>query len=118
MDHTVLESRSKKSTTGVYSGIFHFVIDYEEAMNCTLIRFADDIKLGVTVEYAQEQCYYPEGPKQARGMGLQEPYEIQGQVLSMPWQWKRSKASWARLTGAQIDGSDYSSLLYPPLDSI
>lgn len=83
MDHTVLEARSKKSTTGVYSGIFHIVIDCEEAMKCTLMRFADDIKLGETVEYSQEQCCYPEGPIQARGMSLQELYEIQeGQVLS------------------------------------
>lgn len=83
MDHTVLEARSKKSTTGVYSGIFHFVIDCEEAMKFTLIRFTDHIKLGETVKYAQERCYYQEGPIQARGMGLQEPCEVQqGQVLS------------------------------------
>ena len=83
MDHTALEGRSKKSITGVYCGIFRFVIDCEEAMKCTLIRFADDIKLGETVEHAQEQCCYPEGPIQARGIGLQELYEIQQeQVLS------------------------------------
>lgn len=70
MDHTALEARSKKSTVGVCSGIFHFVIDYEEAMKCTPIRFADDIKLGETVEYAQEQCCYTEEPIQARQVGL------------------------------------------------
>lgn len=43
----------------------------------------DDIKWGETVKYAQEQCCYPEGPIQARGMGLQELHEIQqGQVLN------------------------------------
>lgn len=39
MDHTVLEVRNKKSTTGVYFEILHFVIGCEEAMECILVTF-------------------------------------------------------------------------------
>lgn len=84
MDHTVLEARSKKSTTHFCSGISRFVIDCEESMKCPLIRYKDNIKLGETVESLQEQCCYPEGLKQPRGLGLQKLYEIQQDQVPHP----------------------------------
>jgi len=45
-------SQGQEENTRVYCGIFYFVIDGEEAMKCTLIRSAGNIKFGETVKYA------------------------------------------------------------------
>lgn len=68
-------------------------------LECLLIKFTDDTKLGECKWYAQKQGCCPEGPE-AGGMGWQEPYEILTNMKS--WTWGAlvpcSSSSWG-LTG-------------------
>ena len=77
----------------------------------------DDIKLGVTSQYTQEQGCHLERPKQAGGMGWQEPHEIQQEQTKSPDLGLNKLLQWCRLGAAGLGISPDDKVLGVWVDS-
>lgn len=80
VDHLLPGACNGVGATGSILGpvLLNLVIsDLEEVMERTLVRFADNAKLGVAGQHSPWKGCHSEAPTQAGGMGQQKPHEIQ-----------------------------------------
>lgn len=56
----------------------------EDALECTLVKFLDDTKLGGNSLYAWGQGCHPEGPRPAEQTNREKSYEIQRRQMQIP----------------------------------
>ncbi|PKU46114.1 rna-directed dna polymerase from mobile element jockey- hypothetical protein [Limosa lapponica baueri] len=61
-----------------------FVGDMDSGIECTLSKFADNIKLCGVVDTLGGQGYHPEGPGQAQEVGQCKPHEVQPSQVQGP----------------------------------